>query len=110
MLVQLPKRIGDHEMVAPALRRTQRVVGNVADLAVREVVCVHALLAYEPSPPELIESAHELDVADGGRATERLRGELAADRGRESDQLVCRRREAAKSRADDGMQFGRERG
>ena len=63
-LVETHQCVGDHPVVAAAGGWAQRVVGDVADLAVGEVVGVDAVLADDAPPPQFVESPHECELVD----------------------------------------------
>ena len=74
-----------------------------------EVVGVGALVADDPPPPQLVEGADQLLLADLAGLGEHVGGELPPDGGGDPDQVAGRRREPGEPRLDHRLDPGGHR-
>jgi hypothetical protein len=98
------ERSGDPQVRAPSLGGPKRPVRDLTDAVVREVVAVRRAVAHDPAPPQLVQRADERVVAEPGRASEHVGGELAADRRRERRDVARGGGEAREPRLDHRLQ------
>src|SRR5574338_891225 len=84
-------------------RGTERLVRDLADLVVAEVVALRSPLADDATSPELVERAHEAWLVIAARRSEHVAAELSANRGGDPDELASGRRELRQPRLDDRL-------